>query len=140
MSTQQVAVRLELPDSVPARAPVAGRLVIANEGDETLSLVTPRYNAALNIVVFDQFWDPVAPESVGKAHEGHERFEVAPGQSVAVALDDLVYTSGTARMAYALGPGSYYVVAVYHPGTDRLPERSSYPLAVASNVVALRVR
>ena len=100
-------------------------------------MVTPLYNAALNLVVFDKFWNLVTPQSVGKAHVAYESIELSPGQSVSVELKDLAYTSGTAMMTFKLERGVYYVVAIYHPGTDRLPDRSSYPIAVASNVVML---
>jgi hypothetical protein len=137
---QRVTLRLEIAHDTPPGAPIGGRLVITNAGNASLSLVSPHYNAALNIVVFDRYWNPVPPNSVGKAQSAYERIEAAPGQSYSFDLPDLVYTSGTARMRLTLGPGVYYVVAIYHPGTDMLPDRSSYPIAVASNVVELTVQ
>jgi hypothetical protein len=136
----QVTIRLELPDRVPANVPVAGRLVVTNAGKKTLSLVTPLYNGALNLVVFDKYWNMVTPDAQEKAHVAYDRVEVPPGQSVTFELNDLAYTSGTARMAFKLKQGVYYVVAVYHPGTERLPDQSAYPFAVASNVLELTVQ
>jgi hypothetical protein len=140
MSNQQVRIELELPENAPFGAPVAGCLVITNVGDRPLSLVTPLYNAALNIVVFDRYWNQAVPKSIGKAHHAYEQFELAPGQSATYDLADLTYTSGTSEMVFKLDPGIYYVVAVYHPGTARLPDQSAYPIVATSNVVTLVVR
>ena len=59
---------------------------------------------------------------------------MSPGQTTTVPLDDLIFTTGTSRMRYALKSGVYYILAVYHPGTAKLPEESAYPFAVAANV------
>jgi hypothetical protein len=140
MSGGRVELRLELPAQVSAGVPITGRLTLTNAGDDPFSGVSPLSSAALNVVVFDRLWDLVQPDAVGKVHVGHDRIELAPGETRAFGLSDLAYVSGTAGMAYSLGSGLYFVVAVYHPGSDRLPERSEYPTAVSSNVVRLEVR
>lgn len=132
-------VRLELPKQVKANEAVPGQLVIANRGDRSLSIVTPQYNAALNLIVFDALWNVVMPHTIGKVHIAFDRIELAPNSHVTVSLDDLLYVSGTAQMKFKLNPGVYYVNAVYHPGTARLPEDSSYPLISVSNVVRLTI-
>ena len=140
MTAEPVAARLKLPEQASAGSPLAGRLELTNTGDEPFSAASPLSAAALNLVVFDRFWNLVEPDSVGKVHVGHDLVELAPGETKAFELSDLAYVSGTAGMAFSLEPGVYFVVAVYHPGSDRLPEQSEYPTAVSSNVVRLEVR
>jgi hypothetical protein len=135
-----VAVRIELPEQASPGSPVAGRLELTNTGEEAFSAASPLSAAALNLVVFDRLWNLVEPDATGKVHVGREVIELAPGETKAFELTDLSYVTGTAGMAFALAPGAYFVVAVYHPGTDRLPERSEYPTAASSNVVRLEVR
>jgi len=138
-STQEISVRLVLPDAVQANSRIEGALQITNKGNEALEMVSPHFNAALNIVVFDSVWNEVRASSLGKAHIAHQRFELAPGQTVSFELIDLAFATGTSRMGYKLRSGVYYVLAIYHPGTARLPDRSSYPIAIASNVAKLAV-
>jgi hypothetical protein len=130
-------IRLELPDRVKAGATVPVQLTIVNQSDHPLSLVTPLYNAAVNLVVFDAFWNIVAPHAVGKAHVAFDEIELAPNERRSVSLGDLSYVSGTGQMGFKLNPGAYYVVAVYHPGTSRLPQDSEYPIMAVSNVARL---
>ena len=137
---QEITVQLELPESVKSGLPVAGRLTITNVGDTELSIASPFYNAALNILVFNKYWDEVAPDSAWKAHHAQGLFHLAPGQSETFDLPDLTYTSGTAQMMFKLKKGAYFVLAIYHPGTEQLPEKSSYPIVAASNVVKLDVQ
>jgi hypothetical protein len=136
----EIMIQLDLPNEVPSSAPVAGALLLTNTGSDPVTLVTPLFNAALNLVVFDHLWNLVSPQPVGKVHIAHEQLNLQPGQSLRVALPDLAYTSGTAQMTFRLSKGRYYIVAVYHPGTEKLPERSVYPLTVTSNVVRLTVK
>ena len=138
-STPEITIRLVLPDRAKANSPVKGTLEITNAGDKPAQLVSPNYNAALNLVVFDNLWNQVSANSLDKAHIAQERFELSPGQTRTVPLDDLTFITGTARMGYSLKPGVYYILAVYHPGTGKLPEEGAYPLAVASNVRKLVV-
>ena len=138
-STPEITIRLVLPDGIKAGSQVKGTLEIANTGDKTVQLVSPNYNAALNLVVFDNLWDQVSATSLDKAHFAQERFELSSGQTKNLQLDDLTFTTGTARMGYALKPGVYYIMAVYHPGTGKLPEEGAYPVAVSSNVKKLVV-
>jgi hypothetical protein len=138
-STSEITIRLVLPDSVDINSQVKGALEITNTGDKKLELVSPNYNAALNLVVFDSLWNQVSANSLDKAHIAHERFELSPGQTTTIELADLTFTTGTSRMRHELKSGVYYILAIYHPGTTRLPEESSYPFAVASNVEKLVV-
>lgn len=138
--TPGIAVRLRLPDAVEADSEIGGTLAITNEGEETVEVVRPHYNAALNLVVFDRLWNAVPATPLGKEQVAYERTPLPPGRTVEFELDGLAFTTGTSRMGYALEPGVYRVLAVYHPGTERLPERSSYPIAVPSNVETLAVR
>jgi len=138
-STQDLSVRLVLPEAVPANARIEGALEITNEGSKAVEIVTPQFNAVLNIVVFDSLWNEIRAKSLGKAHIAHQRFELAPGQTMSFELIDLAFATGTSRMGYKLRPGVYYVLAIYHPGTARLPDQSSYPIAIASNVAKLAV-
>jgi hypothetical protein len=138
-STPEITLRLVLPDSAEANSQVKGALEITNTGDKKIELVSPDYNAALNLVVFDRLWNQVSTNSLDKAHVAYERLELLPGQTTTIELADLTFTTGTSRMRYQLKSGVYYVLAVYHPGTTKLPEESSYPFAVASNVRKLVV-
>jgi hypothetical protein len=139
VSAEPVAVRLELPERATAGSPIAGRLELTNTGDEPFTGASPLSAAALNLVVFDRLWDPVQPDAVGKVHVGQGRIELEPGGTQTFELQDLAYVSGTAGMAYTLVPGVYFVLAVYHPGSDPLPERSGYATAVSSNVARVEV-
>ncbi len=130
-------VRLELPKQAKVGEAIPVRLVITNRSDRDLSLATPLYNAALNLVVFDALWNMVLPQPVAKAHVAFDHIELAPNSGVTASLDDLSYVSGTAQMKFKLNPGVYYVTAVYHPGTARLPEDSTYPIVAVSNVARL---
>jgi hypothetical protein len=138
-STQEISARLVLPGAVHANSRIEGTLEITNRGSKAVEMVSPHFNAALNIVVFDSLWNEVPANSLGKAHIGHQRFELAPGQTVCFELIDLAFATGTSRMGYKLRSGVYYVLAIYHPGTARLPGQSSYPIAIASNVAKLAV-
>jgi hypothetical protein len=130
-------VQLELPEQAQAGEAIPVQLFITNRSDRPLSLVTPLYNATLNLVVFDALWNMVAPHATGKVHLAFDRIELAPNSRVTVSLSDLSYVSGTAQMKFALNPGVYYVTAIYHPGTARLPEDSTYPIIGVSNVARL---
>lgn len=132
-------MQLELPDKVTNGAPVAGRLRITNLSDGDRSLTSPFYNASLNLVAFDHLWNVIAPDSLGKVHGGREVVVFSPGESKTFDLTDLTYVTGTSAMMLRLQRGTNYVLAVYHPGTDRLPELSSYADAAASNVVKVEV-
>src|SRR5262245_59973661 len=88
-STPEITIRLVLPDAAKANAPVQGTLEITNAGDKPAQLVSPDFNAALNLVVFDNLWNQVPANSLDKAHIGQERFELAPGQTKTVSLDNL---------------------------------------------------
>lgn len=139
MMSQQISVRLALPETVQAHSQIKGSLEITSRTDETVELVSPHCNAALNLVVFNSLWDEVRAGSLGKVHIADQRFELAPGQTVRFELTDLAFTTGSSRMAYKLPSGIYYVLAIYHPGTTRRPDQSSYPIAVPSNVAKLTV-
>ena len=138
-TSQGISARLALPDAVHADSRIEGALEITNTSDQAVELVSPHFNAALNVVVFDRHWNQVRANSLGKAHVAHHRFELVPGQTVSFELIDLVFTTGTSRMGYRLPAGIYYVLAIYHPGTARLPDHSSYPIAIPSNVAELAV-
>jgi hypothetical protein len=131
-------VRLEVPD-VREGGRVAGTLHIENLGDGALEEPSPLSAAALNVVVFDRYWNAVEPEPQGKANVGFEAISLEPGDTRQFELVDLAFTSGTARFAYRLPPGRHFAVALYHPGTSRLPEESDYPRVVASNVASFDV-
>jgi hypothetical protein len=139
MTNIDLALRLELPDIVGPGATVPVRLVLTNMGRTWARLVAPQSAAALNIIVFDRLWDLVSPESSEKVHIASLDIAIPPGASQPFEWDGLSYTSGTARLVYRLGPGVYHVLAVYHPGDNRLPARSDYPAVIASNAVALMV-
>lgn len=134
ISTPTLSVNLVLPNSVEEHSQVRGTLEITNKGSEKVELVSPNYNAALNLVVFDCSWNAVPANSLGKAHIARESFELSPGQTVGFDLPNLTFTTGTSQMSYQLKPGSYYILAVYHPGTAKLPEQGFYPIAISSNV------
>jgi hypothetical protein len=136
---QEIAVQLELPAKVTNGEPVAGRLRVTNLSDGDRLLTTPFYNATLNLIAFDHLWNLIAQDSLGKIHRGREVVAFAPGESKTFDLTDLTYVTGTSAMTLRLQKGTNYVLAVYHPGTDRLPELSSYPDAAASNVVKVEV-
>jgi hypothetical protein len=136
-STHEITIRLELPDKVHHNSQVSGSLVITNQGDKAIKLITPFYHAAMNLVVFDALWNQVLANSVGKVHIAQEHFEIAPDQSATFELKGLTYTSGTAHMAFSLKSGTYYIMAIYHPGTAKLPDQSFYPIAAASNIEKL---
>jgi hypothetical protein len=139
MGASLLDLRLELPERVPAAAQVEGRLTVTNGGSETVSVVAPFSAAALSLVVFDRYWNLIEPGPEAKVHVAEERAELRPGESLAWDLPDLSFVSGTAQLQYRLEPGAYHVLAVYHPGTHRLPEESSYPLVAVSEVVPLEV-
>lgn len=134
MSTNEITVRLVLPDTVQANSRVIGTLEITNNDSEKRELVSPNYNAALNLVVFDRFWNLISANSLGKAHIAYQRFELLAGQTASFELVNLTFTTGTALMGYELKSGTYYILAIYHPGTKKLPEQSSYPVVIASNM------
>lgn len=139
MSTPEITVRLVLPDTVQVNSQIIGALEITNKDNEKIELISPDYNAALNLVVFDRFWNEVSANSVGKVHIAYERFELLSGQTISFELVDLTFTTGTSRMGYKLKSGIYYILAIYHPGTTKFPEQSSYPVAITSNVKKLVV-
>lgn len=132
-------VRLQAPDRVKAGAVVPAQLTLVSRGDQPLSLVTPLYNAALNLVVFDALWNMLVPQAIGKVHVASAQIALAPEERITVGLDDLSYVSGTGQMTFTLKPGVYFILAVYHPGTARLPKDSEYPTIVVSNVIRLIV-
>jgi hypothetical protein len=135
----KLSISLTLPEKVRTGTAVAASLVVANEGSSAITVVHPDYHAALNLVVFDRTWDQVSPDSVGKVHVAYSQLNLAPGESRTFDLDDLVFTTGTARMRFTLGRGTYYVAAIYHPGSARLPLESSYPLVAISAIRELIV-
>ncbi|MDP8969064.1 MAG: hypothetical protein M3N52_00840 [Actinomycetota bacterium] len=135
-----LALELELPERVRSGTPVTGSLRILNHRAEPIELASPSSPATLNLVVFDQLWNVVRAEPQGKANVARHTFRLAPGESATYELEDLRYLTGSALMAVRLQPGTYHVVALYHPGTDRLPEQSDYPVTVASNVARIEVR
>lgn len=139
MAAASLDVRLELPERVAAGDSVTGRLTVTNPGEEAISVGSPFGAAALSLVVFDRYWNLVEPAPVAKVHTADERTELASGESLAWDLSDLSFVSGTAQMRYSLRPGEYHALAVYHPGTDRLPEQSSYPVVAVSEVVPLEI-
>jgi len=139
VSHRGISVRLVLPDAVPANARIEGALEITNDGNEEVEVVSPHSNAAMNIVVFDRHWNAVPADSLGKANVAPQRSALAPGQTASFELIDLAFTTGTSRSSYRLRPGIYYALAIYHPGTARLPDQSFYPVAVPSNVAKLEV-
>lgn len=139
MAEPRLEVRLDLPDRATSGAPLDGRLTIANAGTDPISVVAPSAAAALTLVLFDRYWNVVEPAPVAKVHLAPDRKDLAPGESIAAELTDLSFVSGTAQMRYSPAPGNYYVLAVYHPGTDRLPDRSAYPVVTVSNVVQLEI-
>ena len=139
MAAARLEVRLELPERATVGTSLGGRLTVANTGSDPVSLVAPSAAAALTLVLFDRYWNVVEPTPVAKVHVAPEHRELAPGESLAAELPELSFVSGTAQMRYSPAPGTYYVLAVYHPGTDRLPERSSYPLVAVSNVARLEL-
>ena len=134
ISKYAITVRLALPDTVQVNSQVKGILEITNNSNEKREIVSPNYNAALNLVVFDRYWNLVTANSLGKAHIAYERFELLAGQTARFELANLTFTTGTTRMCYELKSGIYYIVAIYHPGTKKIPEQSSFPVAIASNV------
>lgn len=111
-------VRLELPEHAAPGAALEGRLTVSNTVDEPVSVVAPPTAAALTLVVLDRHWNVVVPEAAAKVHTAPEELQLAPGESVAWDLTDLSFVSGTAQMRYSLPPGSYHVLAVYHPWTE----------------------
>jgi hypothetical protein len=139
MGASPLALRLELPERVAAGGRLAGRLTVTNSGAEPLAVVSPFSAAALSLVVFDRYWNFVEPRPQAKVHVAEERAELEPGESLAWDLPDLSFVSGTAQLRYELEPGAYHVLAVYHPGTHRLPEESSYPAVALSDVVPLEI-
>lgn len=139
MPESRLELRLELPSQGSVGAAIEGRLTIENAGSEPVSVVPPFTAATLSIGVFDRYWNVVAPRPEAKEHAAWNEVELGPGDSLVFELPGLSYLSGTARMSYALGPGIYYVLAVYHPGTDRLPDRSSYPVVAVSNVAQIEI-
>ncbi|MEC4748957.1 hypothetical protein [Methylomicrobium sp. Wu6] len=140
MTASVLALELKLPAETSAGAPVGGRLFLTNRGEQPLSLTHPFYNSALNLVVFDRLWNIVTPKAARKAHIAYSTIDLAPAATVVVDLADLCYVSGTASKDYQLDAGRYYILAVFHPGTSRLPAESLYPLVIASNIVQLVVR
>ncbi len=135
----EITIRLLLPDTIQANSQLTGALEITNKGKEKTELVSPNYNAALNLVVFDRFWNEVSANSIGKAHIAYQLYELLPGKTISFDLVDLTFTTGTARMGFKLKSGVYYIMAIYHPGTTKLPDQSSYPVLVVSNVKKLIV-
>ena len=127
-----LAVTLTLPDKVKSGAPVPGSLAVTNTGHVPISIVIPDYAAAMNLVVFDHYWNQVTPNSVGKVHVAYTRTDLAPGAAKVFPLADLAFTTATARMLFQLKPGTYHVAAIYHPGTAQLPDQSTYPHAAVS--------
>src|SRR2546427_8409686 len=139
MAEAPLDVRLELSERVAVGAALEGRLTVTNTGEEPVSVVSPLSAAAFNLVLFDRYWNLVEPAPVAKVHVADERSELGPGESLGWELSDPSFVSGTAQLLYSLGPGVYYALAVYHPGTERLPELSSYPIVAVSDVVRLEI-
>jgi hypothetical protein len=117
-----------------------GTLRIENGGDGSVRNASPLSAAALNVVVFDRLWNAVEPEPRGKVNVGYDEVSLEPGEALQFELDNLAFTSGTARFAYRLQPGRHFAVAFYHPGTSRLPDESSYPAVVVSNMASFDVQ
>jgi hypothetical protein len=139
MADARLEVRLELPERTRPNASLGGRLTIVNRGSDPVSVVAPSAPAALTLVLFDRYWNVVEPAPVAKVHVAPDERQLVPGESIGAELSDLSFVSGTAQMRYSPAPGRYHVLAVYHPGTDRLPDRSAYPVVAVSNVVALEI-
>jgi hypothetical protein len=135
-----IALNLELPAQARSGEPLRGRLTIENRDGSELRAATPDTAGALNIVVFDGNWNLVAPQAVGKVHVARGEISLEPGASTSVDFDGLRYLSSTAAMEYALRPGVYRMLVVFHPGTSRRPDESDYPVVVVSNVVELEVK
>ena len=135
----RISVSLILPEKVCSGTAVAGSLIVGNDGSSAITVVHPGYPAALNLVIFDCSWNQVTPDSVGKVHIAYSQVEIAPGEFRTFALDDLAFTTGTAQMRFALGRGRYYVAAIYHPGSARLPSESAYSLVAISAIRELIV-
>jgi hypothetical protein len=135
-----IAVSLELPAKATSGKRLRGRLTIENQGKKALRAASPESAGALNIVVFDRLWNLVAPMAAGKVNVARSEISLEAGASTSVDIDGLGYVSGTAAMEYALKPGVYRVLAVFHPGTSRRPDESDYPVVVASNVVEIEVK
>jgi hypothetical protein len=134
-----IVLSLELPAKARSGERLRGRLTIENRGRNERRVATPDSAGALNIVVFDHNWNLVAPQAVGKVHVARAEISLATGASTTVEVDGLRHLSSTAAMEYALRPGVYRVLAVFHPGTSRRPVESDYPVVVASNVVEIEV-
>jgi hypothetical protein len=113
--------------------------LITNDGKELLSLASPGSTAALTFVVFDHFWNPVPPESLGKVHVAPEVLDIPPNHTHVWDFRDLVAASGTLGTVMRLPLGKYSILAVYHPGTAGLPEQSEYPVVAVSNVVTMTI-
>jgi hypothetical protein len=136
-----IGVRVALEVAQPQGGDrLIGTLRIENHGDQSVRIASPRSAAAFNVVVFDRLWNAVEPDPRGKVNVGDDQVALEPGDVVSFELEDLAFTSGTARFAYRLPPGRHFVVAIYHPGTSRLPDESSYPAIVTSNVASIDVR
>jgi len=135
-----IALSLELPAKSRSGELLRARLTIENRGGSELRVATPDSAGALNIVVFDDSWNLVAPQAVGKVHVARAEISLEPGASMTVEVDGLRYVSSTAALEYALRPGEYRVLMVFHPGTSRRPDESDYPVIVASNVVDIEVK
>lgn len=133
-----VLLTLEVPAG-QAGDRLTGTLHLENGGHDSVRAASPLNAAALNVVVFDRYWNAVQPQPQGKANVGYDEVTLDPGEAVQFALVGLAFTSGTARFAYRLQPGRHFAVAVYHPGTSRRPEDSSFPHAMTSNVVPFDV-
>jgi hypothetical protein len=132
-------VRLELPEQTASGGPLAGQLTVANVLDEPVAVASPASAAALTLVVLDVHWNVVAPQSVAKVHAAREETVLAPAESVTWDLAELSFVSRTAQLRYVLPPGSYHVLAVYHPRADRPGEADASPVVAVSNVERVEI-
>jgi len=139
LEVPSIDVQLELPKQVTAGESIHIQLTIINRSHSSISLTTPLYNAALNLLVFDELWNLILPQGIGKVHVAFDRIELAPNARFTFNIENLSYISGTSQMSFNLKTGQYYVLAVYHPGTARLPSESTYPIIAVSNVAKLDI-
>jgi hypothetical protein len=133
----RLAVELTFPEKPRDR--IRASLTITNLGPTSVRVVDPGYHAALSVFVFDHDWDQVVPDSIGKVHIAYAEVELASGAAAHFVIDDLAFTTATARVRFRLPPGLYHVGAIYHPGSSRLPAESVYPVVVASQLTTLLV-
>ena len=131
-------IRLEIADDQEGKRCV-GTLSIRNDGDSVVRGASPLSAAALNIVVLDHLWNLVRPEALGKVHVAFQEISLDPGEELRFDLEQLAFISGTGQFGYEFTTGLYFALALYHPGTARLPEQSTYPAVAASEVASFRV-